>query len=330
MANTLQNLSANLKEMMDNRELFFKSVKKTDIEDYILQSISASRGLAGQLQQLVDEPFRSKILETLTARSKDSTAFGVIGYKQYRSKLRGKPDVSEKKIPLSSLLTTVQMQVSALEELHGNLDKIFASRQINMFNTRLSHIAIIGLLIESSVTYRYGLYLLSALIADVTKDEYIPARYRREFFKNKSQLVANAINRNAYQRGGYAMSAIIADMKSKAIDVNLFDAENNILVDEVPIGKMSKQATIMLDLGGAATNFFRWIGEVWVTKRKERIDRIRREKAWMTARVALLKMELDGIDKKSGEYQRQLDIIAKYEEMINSTDAKIQAYEKDF
>ena len=64
--------------------------------------------------------------------------------------------------------------------------------------------------------------------------------------------------------------------------------------------------------------------------KRHKYEKQKEEKAWLEQHVAMLKMELDGVDKTSPEYIKTSKIIEAYDSKISDYDKKINEFEEQY
>ena len=64
--------------------------------------------------------------------------------------------------------------------------------------------------------------------------------------------------------------------------------------------------------------------------KRHKYEKQKEEKAWLEQHVAMLKMELDGVDKTSPEYIKISKIIEAYDSKISDYDKKINEFEEQY
>lgn len=329
MANEIVNqLNEKLTEMLQSREAFVKHVDRDAMKEYISSLLVDQRNIQASLRELVSTG--SKLKKALDVNQKDRNKPGVQAYFAYKGMLAKHPDkraaAAEDENPLSALTNTVDINIQVLEELESTIDGIFTNKTINIFNTRLSHVVILGILAESKLIYNYSRYLISGMVSSLTKQRDI-AKYRYAFINDNGQQMANIVARAHSKTGSYNFQAMIKDLKTQSIDVTLIDDMANVVPNNIDESKIKKNTLNVMQLGIPNLNIFRWLGEIWVTMKHNRAQEAKREKEWMEAHVALLKMDLADMDPDSEEYKRLVKIIEKYEEMITKADRKLNEQE---
>ncbi len=328
MKATVDKLGDKLTEMIQSRDAFVENVDRDALKQYVGTLLTDQRNILGSLKEITANG--AKLNAALTKHKDDKSKVGVQAYFAYKGRLAKHRDKrahkAEEAAPLSGLYNAVAINVGILEELEAGIDKLFTHNTINLFNSRLSHVVVLGVIAESKLVYNYSRYMVSGVVSSITNMRDI-ARYRYAFMDAKSQDMVNIVSRAHSKTGSYNFKAMIKDLKSKSIDVTLLDDMNNITVNSIDANKIGKTTSNVMARGVASLNIFRWMGEMWETYKHNRAQQAKKEKEWMEAHVALLIMDLGGMDSESAEYKKLSKIISKYELMITEADRKQQDYE---
>lgn len=335
-------LKENLEAALSNREAFMKSVSVKSIHTIISETLADLEALTDSLQPLVDTMtngmkayldnsatysggqdevnFRPK--EALQRLGNKKTA--VAYYLQMVVELQGKASSMEQDKPFSALLLTIERFIDILKELDASVDAYFGGAEVNVFNSRLSHVLILAIINEAYTLNRYATYATSSIMAEATSEEDV-VKYRLDYISEKTHIVSRIISRTTAS-AEVDVKQVIAHMKSKGLDINLVDK----------LGNVSESIDVTAGADPAVKGFidmlnpisiFRWLGEKFELLKNEWHNRRVRKVEWMKARVNLLKMKMDGISKDDPEYIKLQGIIEKYEDMIASDDRKIKQYE---
>lgn len=331
MAKVIDDLVDKVKNMLSSRTAFSKSASKQDLKDYLSILSNASRDLLKVTSRLSEKDAADALEMFIRENSKDKSLTGVQAYVDFRSRLRKDADKAELFASFTSIKQTLEAYIDILEQLEDQVDSLFAGKEINLFNTRLSHVLILGIIVEANMVTKFTKYLISALLTDRNKDLLgAVAPYRRMYLDENVQEFATVVTRIYSKTGAYNFEAIIKDMKTKSIDMYLVDDNNNVIIDQVNSSKLGAAPVTVLTKGIFVLDFFRWLGESWASYKHAKNQKRQTEKEWLESHVALLIMDLEEMDPDDREYKRLAKIIRRYESMINKLDRKIQKYEEKF
>jgi hypothetical protein len=316
----IKELEVRLNELVKSREAFSKHVDRNALKEYVSTLVSEARGITQALSEVANKTMGAAIKDLI---SKASTSEAVKTYTMYLTALKNEPSKNasrmEEEIPFSSLAEANKRRLAVLTELELQIDELFTHNTINMFNGRLSHIVVVGIIAQSKMMFKYSKYMLSAVVSAITNQHEV-AKYRYAWMKDYNQATAEVVAKSIGSNNSYDFASIIADMQNKAIDVTLIDDFNKVTVDMVNSSQISGDAKAIISFGVKKLGLFRWIGEVWETEKHDWKETKRRELEWMRAHVEILKLKLQNTPEDSPEYQRLVRIIERYEEMIAKAD----------
>jgi hypothetical protein len=211
-----------------------------------------------------------------------------------------------------------------MKDLDDKLDTFFkSSAEINLFNSRLSHVVILGAITEAGIVGKYCSYLLSCLSSEISGDIDV-APYRYKYLEERAALMTGILDR-VVTKTSYNFNAIIEDMKSRGIDPFLLDKFGAVDITTADVSKTSPEVRGFLSVN--PLRFFQYLGEKYSAWRHSAYQERKTHQDWMESHVSLLKMKLDGVSPETPEYKRLVGIIEKYEDMINDIARANQSYE---
>ena len=144
MASTIDLLGEKVNKVLKNGA-DTKDISKEDFRNFMGITLSSLKALLesfGDLQQSECEALGLSMLE----KQRDRAAMNVQIYFLYQSRLSGQAQRDERKSPFSSLITAAKNYQTVLDEIDKNIDKMFENKVISLYNTKLSHIAIVGVI----------------------------------------------------------------------------------------------------------------------------------------------------------------------------------------
>lgn len=222
--------------------------------------------------------------------------------------------------------------IGALSTIERNTANTFKEKAITIYNSKLSQIAIVGLIEEAETFVDFTVYLIDNISYEIcenngVKELPMPKKYRiqkiEKYLQDYIQICKNRMASNA------AVITSEIDKVAKNLDVNLIDENNAPNTGFIQSEKYSPVVRNFMQTGARRFVIFRWLGEQWNIIKHSRYLKAKKEKEWMESHVALLKLQLQNVDPDSPEYRKQVKIIAAYDEMIAGIDQKIDAYLKE-
>lgn len=246
------------------------------------------------------------------------------------AKAVGKNDL---RIAFDSVLTVAQTYSKIFESLDRTTNVVFKDKMITVFNSKLSHVAIFGVLGEAELFVNYSNYLFDNITYELCANNGVrelpmPKKYRMAYVQQEQVNFINLVKNRLQNSANVVISEIEKAVRSNS-DVNLIGEDNTTNLGFVqPTGYTPMMRNLFTT---GARSFihvvFQSLGELWNLIKNARYNKAKKEKEWMEAHVALLKLQLQGVDPNSDEYRKQVQIIEAYNEMIAELDQKIGNYE---
>ena len=301
-----------------------KTIQKEDLKENLLHTIERMQNFSKVLSDLSNKD-RQAIASAIHKASSDRMNIACNIYVEAAKQI-GKNDI---RIAFDSVSFVTLNYIKILEALDRMISTAFKDKAITVYNTKLSHIAIFGLINEAELFINYATYLFDGVNYELCQHNGVrelppPKKYRQaKLQKNFAEFVEICKNRLAT-----TSTAIAAEIEKirQNLDVNLIGDDNAINTGFINIGKISPMIRNILGVGARKFFIFRWLGEQWQLLKYSRYQKAKKEKEWMEAHVALLKLDLQGVDPNSEEYRKLVKVIESYNEMIAELDQKIDAY----
>lgn len=228
---------------------------------------------------------------------------------------------------LGGFADTTSALIIILEEISGNLDKFFADKVITVYNTKISQVAILGMIENVKVFTEFVNDFIAVLMAERNAALNKPERYVYDFMDGNVDVVTSLIGRVINTKLSKTFTTAILKYRNGGSDINVVNSENK---STVQFTKISTEVTEN-DIASGARGFaiFRWIGNLVsdIADKKNRKRVAQREQ--LQARARLLQLELTSTDQNSPEYQRLVKIIANYQKQIDRLNQDIAKYEAD-
>ena len=227
---------------------------------------------------------------------------------------------------LGGFSDTTNALIIILEEISGNIDKFFAEKNVTVYNTKISQVAVFGMIDNVKTFAEYVNRFIAILMADRNPNLDKPERYVYDFVDSNTEIVSSLMNRVVNQKLSKTFSAAILKYRSSGSDITVVNPENKPTVQFAKINTEVTENDIAAGAHGIA--IFRWFANwrVDVADKKNRKRVAEREQ--LQARARLLQLELDGIDPNSPEYQRLVKIISNYQKQIDRLNQDIAKYEE--
>lgn len=225
---------------------------------------------------------------------------------------------------MGAIVDTLAAYAVVLDEVAKNIDNIFQNKSINLFNTKVSHAVVFGMIADAEMFCKFVDWFNTLMMS-----EMIPALpgilpYQLKYLEAAVKVVPALINRVVNGRFNSTFVAGIMNYKNGGSDVLVVNGDNQ---SNAKFAKIAGNVTDSdIESGARGINLFKKIGDWWVTLKDEKMRRLRAERDLVQARVQLLKLDLDGMDPESPEYKKQVKIIENYTALIARLDQKLDKY----
>lgn len=241
------------------------------------------------------------------------------------AKTVGKADL---RVAFSSFEFVANYYINLLSAFNRNMDRIFQHKGINIFNVKVSHIAIVGLVCEIDQYVDISTALLDMITYEICGRNSVhelsePKRYRSLLVQNNIDFLTKVLKTRTAKT---AADTINDFNKQQAEDITLLTEHSESNVGFIRPENYSNDMKSYIQSGARRFIIFRWLGEQWNIIKHARYLKIKKEREWLEAHVALLQMELHNVDPDSEKYRQQVKVIDSYNQMIANLDEKIAKY----
>lgn len=303
-------------------------LRKDDVVTILKQNIEMHKNNADVLDVMETDEINEWKLKVMQALN-DTPGKSRDVYDSYFNGLSSSASALERKRFLGSLKKANKDIIPVLVEINKNMDKFMENDTVDLYETRMSQLAVLGILRDSTRLATFTQYLYTYLIR-VTNDTYsdIP-RYREEYMLENvdrvSKMVSNFIDRRGYYNFNQDM------MKIKRQNADLILGANGKFSFNQYIGSVRNFYTAdLLDSilsALSSLNLYDHMMNFIDDYKIERNNRNKETKEWLETHVAMLRMELAEKDRNSKEYAKLENIIKVYDAKITEYDEAINAFE---
>ena len=218
--------------------------------------------------------------------------------------------------------------ITILSQIKADLDKIIVDKELTLFTTRLSHTALLGLLRQSDLYSKYSAYLLSMIIRTCSDASYMVPGYRAKYLLDNKVSFSEVTNLISEKIGTYRFLNEIEDMR-KSNSNSLLYANGQTFDIVTKASGLSMSTMSAVRFGISALDIFSWVIGMVDDYNHTQYLKNKVVKEWMEAHVAILKMELSGVNRDDPKYVQFQKIISAYDAEINAYDKKINKYLKE-
>lgn len=306
-----------------------KSLRKEDVRTIINQNIKMHNDLKFSLSVMSDSDMHTWMSNTVRPGLNESVDKLRDSYDNFCKKLTGSAISDERKCPLKSLAKANGKYVEILTKIDAKLDDFIDKEKIDLYETRMSQLAILGLLRDSNLIVNYTMYLYSYLVRVAKGDVNSIPGYRQQYILDNTDKAASIVSKILDKRGAYAFLNDVDRIRRQNADLilgangkfNFHILANRGFYTPDFIDTLLG-ALACLNLYDAAANF---IDDYKI----DRNNRNKETREWLNNHVALLRLDLAETDPSSKEYTKLVNIIKAYDEKIAEYDEEINHFENE-
>lgn len=251
--------------------------------------------------------------------------------KNYLKQLKGKASLAESKGFLLSLLQANMLQLELLNEANNKFNTLIQDDSITLYDTRVSIYLFIYYLQQAELLSNFTNYLVTFIVQAIRHHENDIPKYRIVYLTDHVEAVAGIVSDILSNSNKYNIVESIKTLRNRFEDIEL-NSETNMRRFNVD----AFLSTCELVFDGIKA-LFKWVPKLiydpliaFDDYKRHKYEKQKEEKAWLEQHVAMLKMELDGVDKTSPEYIKTSKIIEAYDSKISDYDKKINEFEEQY
>lgn len=318
---------------LDNLSKVVANTVKTEsgvviTKDKMIDLIDAGLGDLYNVSQFFTalEDDQDKLQSWLAATVKSSGNLRSIAiYNKIMTKLNGSAAATMNRRFLGAMSDTVNAMITIMEEVSGNIDKVFVETNLTIFNTKISQVAVIGVIENSQMFSEFCTKFIETLMYDRNQNLDKPERYVYDYLDSNLDLACQLMNRVLNNKLSNTFMSALLKYRNSGSDSNVVNSESKPTVQFARIGSEVTESDI--DAGARGFKIFRIIGN-WFSDRTDKKNRRKMAlRDQLQARARLLQLELNGTDPDSAEYQRLVKIIANYQKQIDRLNQALAKYE---
>lgn len=305
-----------------------QSLRKDDVITILKQNIEMHKANADTLNVLSTQEMNSWMLKVTQALNSTTSKSRDV-YDRYNKGLSSSASALERKCFLSSLKVINKDIIPVLNGILNNIDSFIENDKVELYETKMSQLAILGICRDSTCIATFTQYLYTYLIR-VTSNMYddIP-RYREEYMLDNVDKVSKIVSNFCDRKGYYNFNQDMTKIKRQNADL-ILGANGKFSFNQY-IGSVRNfyTADILDSILSALSclNLYDHVMNFIDDYKLERDNRNKETKEWLETHVAVLRMELEEKDKSSKEYAKLENIIKAYDAKITEYDEAIQAFE---
>ncbi len=225
---------------------------------------------------------------------------------------------------MGAIVDTLASYATILDEVAKNVDSLFQNKSINMFNSKVSHAVIFGMMSDAEMFSKFTDWYVIQFMSDYVPGLPTTLPYQQKYLEAAVKVVPGIMNAIINNRAKSSFVSAVLNYKNGGSDVLLVNGDNksNAKFTKIAGGVTPDD----ISAGARGLGIFKKIGDWFVSYKDDKMRRLRSERELMQARVQLLKLQMDNVDKESPEYKKQVKIIENYMAIIARLDQKLDKY----
>ena len=327
MANAIDLLSEKVNKILGRADNT-ADISKEDFRNYMGVAQSNLKAMIESFDELKPEE-ATALGESILGRIRDRAAMNIQIYSMYTNRLSGQAQREERKAPFASLVHAAKSYSTVLDELDKSIDKLFENKVISIYNTKLSHIAIMGVIKNACDLCDFSWFLFNGICFDIGMGIEKPAKYRFSYMNTVKEKMAGLVNDIYAGVGDGAIFNEILKLRRENKDMLVVNDNNEINSGMISSAGLNRGLGGSITAGLMSLNIFRWIGEAWNNYRDSHYRALEEKRDWMQTHVQMLRLKLQGMDTNDREYQKLQKIINNYDNMVAAADEKIKKYREE-
>ncbi len=326
MANILSTVADYLANKVGDT-LKLRSLRKSDVELLLDNNIRDHEKIENILDLMNDAEMKRWMKEKVQPNLKSANSKLKDTYNKYFAGLSGKALSEERSRPFGALKETNHKYIKILKEIRKNIDHIIETESMTIFECRMSHLNVLGIMRQSNIVLNYTVYLYTFLVKVASGHVGLIPRYREEYILKHHNDVVKTVNNVLNKDANYSFLREVDTLRSRNADLVLgatgrFDFHNLAVISNYNISFLDNLLTALscLNIFGAAMDAY---DDYVLTNHQRDVEM----KEWLENHISLMKMDLDGMDHSSPEYKKTLDIIESYESKLSDLQKDIDEFE---
>ena len=308
-----------------------KRLNKDDLELMLSDYKSNVATLQSSMSNLIDLGAEDVYRNVLTSMRTDKAVKAQLSrdiikaYTTMPSMLKGKAKMNGGL--LMAIRSTARTIVTLLDTVEKNIDDIVDREEFVMNDLMLSSTMLLGVLNVAKIFIDYSVYFVIVLSSCHTKNMNNTANYVYEYLVANQKVYISIINAILNDYGKGTIINDITNLRNKGLALKAVLPENidaNIATKNV-MGVIGVH-NIFIKVVSIALSPIVLLGESYIDLRHEYYQNMQEKQKWMDAHVALLTMELNGVDTTDPEYVKISKAIEYYSERAAKYDRKIARY----
>lgn len=328
ISNIFSSLAAGLTNIVKDK-VKLRAIKKDDLIKLLRNNIDAHAKLVYILSIRSDKEMVNWYTGQVKIAQKNCTSAAKNVYDDYLKDINGKASSLERTRPFQSLRKANEEYEKILEAISKKIDELIENESIDVFNVRMTHMAVLGILRQSDKVIQFSSYLYAFMTRISSRSTSSIPKYRENYLIQNEKQVAKIVSDIIDKRGPYEFLREVNSLRNKQADFILGATGRFDFTSHVVMSNFSSSFLDNILSALSCLNFFGAAMDAWDDYKLAKYEKNKEIKEWLENHVTLLKYDLMEMDKTSPEYMQLLNIIKAYDEKIVEYDKKIIAFEQE-
>ena len=218
-------LKSNVTDALKSRSAFVDSVDASVVKTLIKTTIADIDATLSVIPALAEQKLASGISKFIN----DNSTPMVSNYKDMIKHLPSQLKNNELANPFSGLISGLEKFKLILSEMDGKIDDYFLNKEINLFNTKMTHIIILSSINYATVLNKYTGFITTGVLQEMSGGDAV-TKYRVEYTKAGEKFAAIVSHINGKTVKFTDLAKLI---KQHGMDINIVteSGEPNVLID---------------------------------------------------------------------------------------------------
>lgn len=321
MSKALNTLDATINKMIKSG-VNAKTMKREELIDFASRTSST---IKSHLQFFTDMAAASdKMQQAVLADRKANTKNSFMNaWNEIYKNLTGVAKMRMERNFCGAIVDTSIAMSQLLDDVVINIDKFFADKSISLYNTKISHVAIYGMIERAETVACFDEMIIAAYL-ESKSSEFKLTKGQLACLTEGATEMSDICNTMINGKIGKTFATAIARYKSSGNDTVVVTSDNQAAGQFAKLDNLVNEEDVTFGCKGL--RIFRWIGDKIVDMLDNRARKQRLLREQHKARVEFLQMELNDLDPNDEKYKRIVKAIKVYQDEINRLNQKLDDY----
>lgn len=243
----------------------------------------------------------------------------------YAPQLTGRFAVLERRRRFAAIEEAVTLMLADHALVRQHFQALFAQNgaYLSEQDIKISHAIVLGYLEACRVALDWIVFLIQNV---ALPDTVRPLKYQLDFLEHHAEFTGVFADELGARRFGATILTQVEDLKRRGVDVYLV-AGGQVVSAYASDSDYTRGDRLALSRWLSVRNWIVAFADGFLVLQRNRYERNKELAETLKQKVALLTLQLQNVDPKSPDYQKQLQVITNYQAIIAQLDKRIAEYE---